>query len=51
VLAVITERAPVERILNHLGVPLEAPALARARDPTEEVEESEAPAQLELGLA
>jgi len=38
VLAVITEAEPVRRILEHLGLPSEAPPLARARDPTDEVE-------------
>jgi len=38
VLAVITEAEPVRRILEHLGLPSEAPPLARARDPTDEFE-------------
>ncbi len=33
--AVITEREPVRRILAHLGMPTDAPPVARARDPTE----------------
>jgi hypothetical protein len=53
VLAVITEREPVQRILAHLGVPAEAPPLVRARDPTDDdVDEVQSsPEQLELGLA
>jgi hypothetical protein len=47
--AVITEREPVQRILAHLGLPTEPPPLAHARDPTD-VEDDEAPAQLALGL-
>ena len=47
-LAVITERDPVRRILAHLGVAVDTPVLARARDPTEDVEASD---QLEFGLA
>ena len=38
VIAVITEREPVRRILAHLGLPTDPPPLARARDPTDEVE-------------
>ena len=37
VVAAITERASVARILAHIGVPTEAPAVARARDPTDDV--------------
>ena len=37
VLAVITEREPVRRILAHLGVPTDAPPVARARDPTDDL--------------
>ena len=51
VLSVITEREPVQRILAHLGVPTEAPPVARARDPTDDVDEVEPPGQLGLGLA
>ena len=53
VLAVITEREPVQRILAHLGVPTEAPPLARARDPADELDDTQAPGQgqLTLGLA
>jgi Putative transposase len=49
VLAVITEREPVRRILGHLGLPPDAPPLARARDPTDD--DVEPSGQLELGLA
>jgi hypothetical protein len=49
-LAVITEREPVRRILGHLGLPTEPPPVARARDPTGEVSDDEAPAQLDLSL-
>jgi hypothetical protein len=38
VLAVITEMEPVRRILAHLGLESDAPPLARARDPTDELE-------------
>jgi hypothetical protein len=48
VLAVITEREAVQRILGHLGVPADTPLPARARDPTDDAEASD---QLELGLA
>ncbi len=53
VLAVITEREPVQRVLAHLGVPTEAPPLARARDPADDLDATEAPGQgqLTLGLA
>jgi hypothetical protein len=50
VLAVVTEREPVTRILSQLGLPTEAPPLARARDPTGDVDDSEQPDQLELAL-
>jgi len=50
VVAVITEREPVQRILAHLGLPTESPPVARARDPTDDVGDDEAPAQLALGL-
>ena len=49
VLAVITEREPVVRILSHLGLPTEASPLARARDPSDELDDIEPPRQLELG--
>ena len=48
VLAVITERESVRRILDHLGAPVDAPSRARARDPTEDADLSY---QLDLGLA
>jgi hypothetical protein len=48
VVAVITEREPVRRILAHLGLPTHAPPTARARDPTDD---DGASAQLALGLA
>jgi hypothetical protein len=51
VVAVITEREPVRRILAHLGMPTDPPAVARARDPTDDVEGDETSAQLALGLA
>ena len=35
--AVITEREPVRGILAHLGMPTDAPRVARARDPTDDV--------------
>ena len=38
VLAVITEMEPVRRILAHLGLESDVPPLARARDPTDELE-------------
>jgi len=50
-IAVITEREPARRILEHLGLPTDPPTLARARDPTDEVEPDEAPAQLALELS
>jgi hypothetical protein len=37
ILAAVTERASVTRLLGHLGVPTEAPPVARARDPTDDV--------------
>ncbi len=51
VIAVITEREPVRRILSHLGVATQAPPLARARDPTEDVVEEEDDGQLPLQFA
>jgi hypothetical protein len=51
VLAVITEREPVAKILAHLGLPNHAPPLARARDPTEEDVDERDDVQLSLGLA
>jgi hypothetical protein len=50
VLAIITEREPVRRILSHLGMPTEPPPVARARDPTDDVDDVGPPAQLELAL-
>jgi hypothetical protein len=50
VVAVITEREPVRRILAHLGEPTDAPPLARARDPTDDPDDVEPPGQLVLGL-
>jgi hypothetical protein len=49
VLSVITEREPTCRILAHLGLPTEAPPLARARAPTDEMDDVE-PQQGQLGL-
>ena len=51
VLAVITEREPVRRILAHLGLPSDAPPLAHARDPTDDLEDVEPSGQLGLALA
>jgi hypothetical protein len=51
VLAVITEREPVQRILAHLGMPTEGPHVARARDPTDDVPEYDGSPQLTLRLA
>ena len=51
VVAVITEREPVRRILAHLGLPTEAAPPARARDPTDDLDDVELAGQLELGLA
>jgi hypothetical protein len=48
--AVITEREPVRRILAHLGMPTDAPPVARARDPTDDAEETGDGSQLSLGL-
>lgn len=50
VVAVITEREPLQRILAHLGLLTEPPPVARARDPTGDVGDDEAPAQLALDL-
>ncbi len=49
VLAVITEREPVQRILSHLGLPTGPPPVSRARDPSDEGDDDE-PAPLELAL-
>jgi hypothetical protein len=51
VLAVITEREPVRRILAHLDLPTEAAPLAHARDPTDDLDDVEQRGQLEFGLA
>jgi hypothetical protein len=51
VIAVITERESARRILAHLGLPTDLPSVARARDPTDDVEQDQASAQLPLGLA
>jgi hypothetical protein len=50
VLAIIAERGPVQRILSHLGLPTGPPSLARARDPSDDVDDLEEPGQLELAL-
>jgi len=50
VVAVITERDAVRRMLSHLGQPTEAPPLARARDPTDEPDDVGSDNQLGLGL-
>jgi hypothetical protein len=49
VLAIITEREPIERILSHLEMPTAPPPLARARDPSDDLHD-EQPEQLELAL-
>jgi hypothetical protein len=51
VLAVITERESVRPILAHLGMPTDAPPIARARDPTDDQEHADEDSQLALGLA
>jgi hypothetical protein len=51
VVSVITEREPVRRILAHLGLPPDTPPIARARDPTDDLDDVEPAGQLELGLA
>jgi hypothetical protein len=51
VLAVITEPEPIRRLLAHLGMPVDLPPPARARDPTDELDDNEATAQLSLDLA
>jgi hypothetical protein len=50
VIAAITEAASVARILAHIGVPTEAPAVARARDPTDDVEGDGGEVQFELAF-
>jgi hypothetical protein len=51
VVAIITEREPVRRILAHLGMETDAPPLARARDPTDDQLDPDLSDQLELQLA
>jgi hypothetical protein len=51
VLAVITESESVQRLLAHLGLPTDAPPLARARDPTDDTEDADRADQLGLGFA
>ncbi len=51
VVAVITEREPVRRILSHLDMPTEAPPPSRARDPTDEPDGDPASEQLGLDFA
>ena len=51
VLAVITESEAARRILVHLGQPTDAPLVARARDPTDDLDDVEPTAQLGLALA
>jgi hypothetical protein len=51
VIAVLTEREPVGRILACLGMPTEAPPMARARDPTDDAIDELGDGQLSLGLA
>lgn len=51
VVAAITEREPVQRILAHLGLPTEATPPARSRDPTDDLDDVEPADQLELMLA
>ena len=51
VLGVIIEREPVRRILAHLGLPTEITPPARARDPTDDLDDIEPAGQLDLGLA
>jgi hypothetical protein len=46
----VTKHEPIARILAHLGLPTEAPAVARARDPTDYLDDEEQPGQLELSL-
>jgi len=52
VLGVITEHESVRRILAHLGLATYATPPARARDPTDDLDDDAEPGgQLELGLA
>jgi hypothetical protein len=48
--AVITERESITRILAYVGLPTEPPPLARARDPSEALDDDEAASQLSLEL-
>jgi hypothetical protein len=48
-ISIITQREPVHAILAHLGMPTEAPPLARARDPTDDGYDDDSP-QLDLAL-
>jgi len=50
VIAVITEREPIARILAHVGMPTGPPPLTRARDPSDEFDDDEAASQLNLQL-
>jgi hypothetical protein len=51
VIAVVTEREPVRRILACLGLPTDAPRVARARDPTDAAAGEREEDQLSLRLA
>jgi hypothetical protein len=51
IVAVITKREPIRRILAHLGMATEAPPLAHARDPTDDQLDVDSSDQLELQLA
>jgi hypothetical protein len=51
VLAVITEPDSARRILAHLGMAMEAPPVARARDPTDDANDVEPSGQLAFDLA
>ncbi len=51
VLGVIIERESVRRILAHLGLPTESTPPARARDPTDDLDDIEPVRQLDLGPA
>jgi hypothetical protein len=46
VLSVITEPGSVRRILEHLGLDADGPPIARARDPTDELDEADAGAPM-----
>jgi hypothetical protein len=50
VISVITEPEALRRILTHLGLPTGAPAVARARDPTEDVVDVDTDEATQLGL-